>query len=141
MNSTNTRRWAGAVRRSVWLGSVVAVAVALGPAAARGDVESAAALQPEQIRMVQRALKEHGLDVAPTGAWDEPTRVALGAFQASSGLPRTGQLDPATSRALGVDPYTAMPVGGKDVSPAPPRRDPAVNCDINNTIDCRPGGG
>ena len=105
--------------------------VALRPAGVAA-AESTAARQPEQIRRVPRALQERGYQVAPTGAWDPGTSTALADFQSSSGLPATGQWDAATSRALGLDPSAVMPVSGTRTA------DPAVNCEINNTIDCLP---
>ena len=125
--------------RWAWL-FAVALVVALGPAAARGRGWNAAAMQPEQIRVVQRALQERGLHVEPTGAWDEPTHSALAEFQASKGLTRTGQLDRETSRALGLNPRALRPAGGGALSTwrSP---DPMFNCALNNTIDCGPGGG
>ena len=124
------RRGGGVHRTSRTLALVLAVALpALAVGAARDP-----ALEPEQIRMVQRALGHHGHPVALTGAWDQGTRAALERFQTESGLPATGTFDRDTSRALGVDPAAVRPVSGR-LGPA----DPAVNCAINNTADCLPG--
>ena len=145
MRATNDRKTTKTRARPAWL-LAAAVAMALGPAAARAKDQSAA-LQPEQIRTVQRALQQHGLQVEPTGAWDEPTRSALAEFQGSQGLPRTAELDPATTRALGVDPRAVMPVSGRNAGMAswttqdPYGRDAAYNCETNNTVDCGPTGG
>jgi peptidoglycan hydrolase-like protein with peptidoglycan-binding domain len=133
MGSTNSGR-AGAVHRSWsrWL-FALAVAMFLRPAVAIA-ADPSASLEPEQIRVVQRALQDRGLRVEITGAWDEHTRAALTEFQATSGLAPTGKLDGATARALGVDPSKVMPVGGRDAN-----RDPAMDCGLNNTVDCLPG--
>jgi hypothetical protein len=56
-----------------------------------------------RIREVQRQLQGEGF--APgrvDGVLGPQTRVALREYQAKHGLPRTGELDEATSRALGV---------------------------------------
>jgi hypothetical protein len=91
-------------------------------------------LEPEQIRMVQRALGANGQQVALSGTWDEETGAALERFQSAHGLPATGTFDRDTSRALGLDPSAVRPVSGRL-----PAADPAVNCAINNTVDCLPG--
>jgi hypothetical protein len=121
-------------------GALLALAFAfLSPRA--GTAMEGKALEPEQIRMVQRALNDHGMNVAVTGSWDQRTRAAIGTFQSENGLPSTGTLDPATSRALGVDPYEVVPVGGRlpEAAARSTADDPAVNCAINTTVDCRPG--
>ena len=91
----STIRSGAEVRLHTWRWiAALALAVALRPAGVAA-AESTAAMQPEQIRMVQRALQERGYQVAPTGAWDPGTSTALADFQSSSGLPATGQWDRA----------------------------------------------
>ena len=107
-------------RRSAW-SFAVAAALAVGPGCAgvgRGSGEPA--LQPFQVRTIQRELQLRGMAVEATGVWDEPTRSAITEFQASKGLPRTGRPDYATLWELGVNP------------------DPRINCEMNNTVDCAP---
>src|SRR5262249_33197208 len=56
-----------------------------------------------RIRQAQRQLQEEGF--APgriDGVLGSQTRVALQQYQAKRGLPRTVELDEATSRALGI---------------------------------------
>jgi hypothetical protein len=56
-----------------------------------------------RIRQAQRQLREEGF--APgriDGVLGAQSRVALQQYQAKRGLPRTGELDEATSRALGI---------------------------------------
>ena len=107
----------------------VALALAFGPAGCAGAAamghhgNDLPAVQPFQIRTVQRALDDRGYRLQATGEVDEPTRSALAEFQASKGLPRTGQLDWATARELGVN------------------LDPMYNCEMNNSVDCGPLGG
>jgi peptidoglycan hydrolase-like protein with peptidoglycan-binding domain len=112
-----------------------ALAVVLSPGVSFGGDETAA-LGPDQIRMVQRALHDRGYGVEPTGAWDASTRAALSEFQSASKLPATGTLDGATARALGLA-LPAKPPSGRMARGA--GVDPAVNCEINNTVDCLPG--
>jgi hypothetical protein len=56
-----------------------------------------------RIRQAQRQLQEEGFDPGRIdGVLGSQTRVALQQYQAKRGLPRTGALDEATSRALGI---------------------------------------
>src|SRR5438132_7333806 len=56
-----------------------------------------------RIRQAQRQLQEEGFTPGRIdGVLGSQTRVALREYQAKRGLPRTGALDEATSRALGV---------------------------------------
>ena len=117
--------------------AVLALALAVTPPALAVS-DPMASLQPEQVRVVQRALQDYGYNVALSGTWDDGTRAAVGSFQSANGLPATGALDSATSKALGVDPWAVTPVAGR-MPEANLRSDPAVNCAINNTVDCLPG--
>jgi peptidoglycan hydrolase-like protein with peptidoglycan-binding domain len=113
--------------------ALVALGVALAlPAAAAARQQGT--IEPEQIRVAQRALQDRGLKVAITGSWNERTREAVGTFQRRNGLPATGTLDEATARSLGVDP-SELRRRFDDARAA----DPSVNCAINMTVDCRPG--
>ena len=57
-----------------------------------------------RIRQAQRQLQEEGLlSGRIDGVLGPQTRVALQQYQAKRGLPRTGELDEVTSRALGID--------------------------------------
>lgn len=121
----------------------LALGVALPPAAAARDRE--ASLQPEQVRMVQRALNDLAYPVPLSGTWDDRTQAAVQQFQSANGLASTGALDDATVRALGVDPSAVQLVAGRRAAAdrpgarGPLRDDPAVNCEINTTVDCLPG--
>lgn len=128
-------------RRGAVLAASAAAALAFAFAATHAAVaaDRTAFLQPEQIRVVQRTLVDWGYPVALTGSWDDATRAAVGSFQSSNQLPVTGTLDPATSEALGVDPTAVTPVSGRLPARTDQRRDPAVDCGINNTVDCLPG--
>jgi hypothetical protein len=53
---------------------------------------------------IQKLLKQFGFDPGPVdGQWGPKTRRALTDFQASAGLPPTGEPDPASLDALGFD--------------------------------------
>jgi peptidoglycan hydrolase-like protein with peptidoglycan-binding domain len=55
------------------------------------------------FRELQRRLREEGFYPGPVdGVFGPGTRTALSQYQARHGLPRTGALDDATGRALGV---------------------------------------
>ena len=93
-------------------------------------------LSPEQVRTVQRALADRGFAVEPSGVFDGATKVALGDFQRSRGLPETGNLNADTAASLGIDPAEVMPArrgeattrgAGEDAATAPssvPERPP-----------------
>jgi len=56
-----------------------------------------------QLREVQRRLQEEGFSPGPIdGVLGPGTRTALSQYQAKHGLPKTGALDDATRKALGV---------------------------------------
>lgn len=56
-----------------------------------------------ELREVQRRLKDNGFYPGPVdGVFGPGTRMALSQYQAKHGLPRTGALDDATRKALGV---------------------------------------
>jgi hypothetical protein len=65
----------------------------------------AAALEPGQLREIQRRLGERKLlGEHEEGRLDEPTRVALRRLQKAEDLPETGLPDHETVRKLGLDP-------------------------------------
>lgn len=134
----STSHPAEAMLHGRWMGWYV-LATALVVLAAPAGADDRPALEPEQIRMVQRALVDLGHPVEITGAWDQSTRTAVADFQRERGLTATGTLDTATSRALGVDPYAVVPVGGMGMRAGGSGLDPSVNCAVYNTVDCRPG--
>jgi peptidoglycan hydrolase-like protein with peptidoglycan-binding domain len=145
-----TRRPTAARRLVPWV--VLLLAAAAPPAVADPPADAPATasdgtgtLSREQIRMVQRTLADKGYAVQTTSTWDDSTRAALASFQRSQQLPATGSIDTATAQALGVDPASVMPVRAMEVPTGPyDRFDPSdmdVNCGVNNTVDCRYGGG
>ena len=57
----------------------------------------------DAVRAVQQALKDKGHYPGPIdGHWNAETQTALKAFQQSSGLEATGQLDAETREKLGM---------------------------------------
>jgi N-acetylmuramoyl-L-alanine amidase len=62
-------------------------------------------LHPNVVRGVQRRLRQQGFYTGgPDGVWGPRTRSAVEHFQRSRGLDATGDLNPKTAAALGVDP-------------------------------------
>jgi peptidoglycan hydrolase-like protein with peptidoglycan-binding domain len=70
---------------------------------------STASYSPAQTALVQRSLNEHGYPVELTGVYDKRTRAAVTGFQRSLGIEATGDMDPATARALGLEPRDVTP--------------------------------
>jgi len=93
----------------------------------------------EDVRRLQQALKDKGLDPGPiNGVMGPKTQEAVRAFQQRQGLNATGRLDPQTQSALGLgigapgspqpgiqSPGSGGPSSGTSVEPAVPR-DPSV---------------
>jgi peptidoglycan hydrolase-like protein with peptidoglycan-binding domain len=72
------------------------------PAAAPG---AAGTLSPASVRTVQGRLRQLGFyNGAVDGVWGANTQTAIQKFQQGRGLQATGQLNPATIGALGLDP-------------------------------------
>jgi peptidoglycan hydrolase-like protein with peptidoglycan-binding domain len=57
----------------------------------------------EQVRKVQQQLSEKGHDVTADGVWGSQTEQALKDFQQAQGIEATGELNPQTLAALGID--------------------------------------
>lgn len=77
------------------------------------------AMDQEQIRQVQRQLREAGFDPGPIdGIIGEQTKSAVREFQRAHGLPATGQLDQATRQELMVQGPQGSP--GQMQSPRSP---------------------
>jgi peptidoglycan hydrolase-like protein with peptidoglycan-binding domain len=92
-------------------------------------------LNPEQVRVLQRALAAKGQVLEVTGAFDEQTSAALKAFQRSQNLVPTGNLNFKTIEALGVNPADVMPVRGMDDS----IREPQLEEDAFRPPESLPG--
>lgn len=70
------------------------------PAAIAGN-----SLEPNVVRGIQQKLRQFGFyRSAPDGVWGPRTQRALSDFQRSRGLDASGQLNPTTISALGLDP-------------------------------------
>jgi len=66
---------------------------------------AAAPLAPEVVRTIQGRLRQLGFYSGQTdGIWGPGMQSALERFQEGRGLQATGQLTPATTTALGLDP-------------------------------------
>ncbi len=99
------------------LNPATAATLGLSPAelvaAAQGPVPPVAAvppppmeaLSPAAVRNVQRRLRMLGFYRGPIdGVWGPGTQAGLERFQQGRGLQATGQINPATVAALGLDP-------------------------------------
>jgi peptidoglycan hydrolase-like protein with peptidoglycan-binding domain len=73
---------------------------------------SADPLAPEVVRNVQRQLRRLGFyRGGADGVWGPGTQAAIERFQQGRALQPTGQLNPATAQAMGLDPNNlAAPV-------------------------------
>ena len=85
-------------------------------AAAGADAAPMAALSgplsPAAVRNVQQRLRALGFYRGGVdGMWGAGTQSALERFQQGRGLQVTGQLNPATAQALGLDPNNLQTVG------------------------------
>ena len=93
------------------------------PVAGQRAAVSFDALKRQTVRELQQELQRTGYyDGDADGRAGPATRQALARFQRAQGIRPTGQLDPATSRALGLDVFV-------DIRPAAepaPRQQPQV---------------
>lgn len=82
--------------------------LAAGPTAGPAPGTPAATaepLNPAAVRNVQQRLRTLGFYRGPVdGAWGAGTQSAIERFQQGRGLQSTGQLNPATAQAMGLDP-------------------------------------
>jgi hypothetical protein len=87
---------------------VVEVISSGGPqygATTTNTVVTGSTLSSNQIRMVQEALDREGFGAGqPDGVWGPETQTAVLNFQRAKGIQPTGQLDPQTVSALGLNP-------------------------------------
>jgi peptidoglycan hydrolase-like protein with peptidoglycan-binding domain len=71
---------------------------------AGGAQAGAARMSKEDVKQVQAALKNKGMDPGPEdGVLGPKTQQALREFQKSNNMPATGRIDEKTASALGVD--------------------------------------
>jgi peptidoglycan hydrolase-like protein with peptidoglycan-binding domain len=110
---------------------VVALALAAAPALAQGRSSSGTEMKSskggasgagmsgntDQVKAVQQALKDQGLDPGPIdGKMGAKTKAALRDYQQKQGLKATGRLDAETAAKLGVEKKTSA--GSSSTSPA-----------------------
>jgi peptidoglycan hydrolase-like protein with peptidoglycan-binding domain len=83
-----------------------------GPAPGTPAAMSTDPLSPAAVRNIQGRLKAMNFYRGPVdGAWGAGTQSAIERFQQGRGLQATGQVNPATAAALGLDPNNlAAPV-------------------------------
>jgi peptidoglycan hydrolase-like protein with peptidoglycan-binding domain len=103
-----------------------AVLVSFG-AVAGGQQQSSvgASAEPATVRQAQERLMSEGFNPgAVDGRLGQQTRQGLKGFQESRGLEPSGQLDPQTIAALGLDSDSSAATGGSSpdaAQPAPER--------------------
>ncbi|HLG15062.1 MAG TPA: peptidoglycan-binding protein [Blastocatellia bacterium] len=86
---------------------------------------------PEMISRAQTALKEQGYyEGAVDGVMSARTSAALRTFQREHRLPETGDLDPATAKALGITTAAARP--------SPPPSSGGVPAPTTRAVDRQP---
>jgi peptidoglycan hydrolase-like protein with peptidoglycan-binding domain len=83
-------------------------------------------LSPPALREVQQRLNQQGVyGGAVDGAWGQDSQTALQQFQQSHGLQVSGQMNPATAQALGLDPVRLLQLATQPAQlPAPMRLGP-----------------
>jgi peptidoglycan hydrolase-like protein with peptidoglycan-binding domain len=80
-------------------------------------------LEPGVVRGIQRRLRQGGFYAGPVdGVWGANSQAAVERFQRNRGLQPSGDLNPATLAALGLDPNN---LSGSS-TPPPPRRSSAL---------------
>ncbi len=68
-------------------------------------VPPADTLRPSSVRVVQERLRSMGFYTGSVdGVWGQSTQAAIGKFQQNRGLQPNGQLNPATTAAMGLPP-------------------------------------
>jgi peptidoglycan hydrolase-like protein with peptidoglycan-binding domain len=76
-----------------------------GPAVGAGADAAAGPLSRAAVRNLQSRLRNLGFYRGPVdGLWGPGTQTSIERFQQGRGLQATGQLNPATAQALGLDP-------------------------------------
>jgi peptidoglycan hydrolase-like protein with peptidoglycan-binding domain len=103
-----------------------AVLVSFGAVAGGQEHSSVgASAEPATVRQAQERLMSEGFDPGGVdGRLGQQTRQGLKDFQAAKGLEPSGQLDPQTIAALGLDSDSAATTGGlapDSAQPAPER--------------------
>ncbi|WP_431282163.1 peptidoglycan-binding domain-containing protein [Humitalea sp. 24SJ18S-53] len=86
-------------------GDLLSARNAQPPAPAAAVVPAPEPLSPIAVRNVQQRLRAMGFYRGPVdGMWGAGTQAAIERFQQGRGLQTTGQINPATVQALGLDP-------------------------------------
>jgi peptidoglycan hydrolase-like protein with peptidoglycan-binding domain len=107
------------------LAALAAVAVAPSVSAQQPPPPPLAYVQPlapPALRAVQQALHSAGVyGGAVDGAWGQDSEAALQQFQQTHSLQVTGQMNPATAQALGLDPDRLLQIAPPQPQPPPIR--------------------
>ena len=114
-------------RSAAWIGGLVSLAAVAIPATAPAPAR-ASTTEAELRRVVAWQIALDRIGFSPgliDGMLGPKTRLATREFQRVRGLPQSGQLDNATTEALGVDPanafgrYTIVQADLNEIGPAP----------------------
>ena len=79
------------------------------------DAASPERMDRSEVTAVQQALNDAGHDVTVDGLWGQQTARAVMDYQASNGLPASGDIDARTATALGLDLEDGVPTKRGDV--------------------------
>ncbi len=106
--------WKGVAKPAAAVAMVSATAASNGPVYGPGD------LSVEEVKTLQRTLRDKGFPKVGMidGDWKTDTSNALRAFQVRAGLPETGLLDVTTAAALATTPPVAPTGVRADVTAA-----------------------
>lgn len=110
------------------LATVAVLVVMAAPALAQSPPPLAYAqpLAPPAVRAVQDKLHQLGAYAgAVDGTWGPDSQAALQQFQQGHGLQVTGQINPATAAALGLNPASLLQLSPVEQSPPLARPTPA----------------
>jgi len=92
-------------------------------------------IAPPGLTAVQDALRRAGAyGGAVDGVWGQDSQAALQTFQQTHSLQVTGQMNPATAQALGLDPARLLQIGPPVVQPPPMQLGPEAIRNIQGRL-------
>jgi peptidoglycan hydrolase-like protein with peptidoglycan-binding domain len=125
--------------RSAVASMLVALLAAASPSAFAQQPPPLAYVQPlapPGLRAVQDSLRRAGIyGGAADGVWGQDSQAALQQFQQTHGLQVTGQMNPATTQALGLDPARLLQFAAAPIQPLPMRLGPEAIRNIQGRLE------
>lgn len=92
-------------------------------------------IAPPGLRAVQDSLHRAGIyGGAADGVWGQDSQAALQQFQQAHALLVTGQMNPATAQALGLDPARLLEIAPFQAAPPPMRLGPDAIRNIQSRL-------